>query len=239
MNEEQALLAAIHANLEEDTPRLVYADWLQENEQEARAEFIRLQIEHFRNPKDKSWVRYKRHNRISELLTDNLDWAKVKCTDCDGTGHSCVPDCAETADCGTCLGSGDLSSHNWMGDEPIMLRGFLESVITDRDVFSAVVSNGRNEYGQFARRRQTGWAPSRWLFLLLNNAKTVRSVQVARLVPTLLSILGGPKTWNWYTTPMPACVMLTGEFPTPKVAIAALSKNICDWARTYYDKRKA
>lgn len=38
-----ALLAAIIANPDEDTPRLVYADWLQENGQEERAEFIRSQ----------------------------------------------------------------------------------------------------------------------------------------------------------------------------------------------------
>lgn len=39
-----ALLATILANPEEDTPRLVYADWLQENGEEERAEFIRKAI---------------------------------------------------------------------------------------------------------------------------------------------------------------------------------------------------
>jgi uncharacterized protein (TIGR02996 family) len=53
--EERALLAAIIANPDEDTPRLVYADWLDENADalpkarcgpaRARAELIRLQIE--------------------------------------------------------------------------------------------------------------------------------------------------------------------------------------------------
>ena len=43
--EQAALLNAIIQNPQEDTPRLVYADWLQENEQPDRAEFIRLQIE--------------------------------------------------------------------------------------------------------------------------------------------------------------------------------------------------
>jgi uncharacterized protein (TIGR02996 family) len=42
--EERALLAAIIANPEEDTPRLVYADWLQEHGREERAELIRAQI---------------------------------------------------------------------------------------------------------------------------------------------------------------------------------------------------
>ncbi|MCE9561249.1 MAG: TIGR02996 domain-containing protein [Planctomycetes bacterium] len=45
MSDEDALLAAIIATPDEDTPRLVYADWLQENGQAERAEFIRLQIQ--------------------------------------------------------------------------------------------------------------------------------------------------------------------------------------------------
>jgi uncharacterized protein (TIGR02996 family) len=45
MTDGDALLAAVIANPDEDTPRLIYADWLQENGQPDRAEFIRLQIE--------------------------------------------------------------------------------------------------------------------------------------------------------------------------------------------------
>lgn len=44
MSDEDALLAAIAAHPEEDTPRLVYADWLDEHGQPIRAEFIRVQI---------------------------------------------------------------------------------------------------------------------------------------------------------------------------------------------------
>ncbi len=45
MSDEKALLAAIWKHPHEDTPRLVYADWLEENGQPERAEFIRTQIE--------------------------------------------------------------------------------------------------------------------------------------------------------------------------------------------------
>src|SRR5437762_3565851 len=48
MSDEAALSAAIRANPEEDTPRLVYADWLDEQGGESntdRAEYIRLAIE--------------------------------------------------------------------------------------------------------------------------------------------------------------------------------------------------
>lgn len=48
--DEQALLAAAIAHPDEDTPRLIYADWLQENGQLDRAEFIRAQIEATRSP---------------------------------------------------------------------------------------------------------------------------------------------------------------------------------------------
>ena len=48
LSDRDALLAAIRANPEEDTPRLMFADWLDElggEANQARAEFIRLQCE--------------------------------------------------------------------------------------------------------------------------------------------------------------------------------------------------
>src|SRR5262245_546389 len=48
MDDRRALMAACIANPDEDTPRLALADWLQEhgdNHDQARAEFIRLQIQ--------------------------------------------------------------------------------------------------------------------------------------------------------------------------------------------------
>jgi uncharacterized protein (TIGR02996 family) len=45
MTDRDALLAAILADPDDNTARLVYADWLQENGQTERAEFIRAQIE--------------------------------------------------------------------------------------------------------------------------------------------------------------------------------------------------
>ncbi len=44
MNDEAGFLAKICAEPEDDTHRLVFADWLDENGQPARAEFIRVQI---------------------------------------------------------------------------------------------------------------------------------------------------------------------------------------------------
>ncbi len=66
----EPFLAAINADLDDDTPRLVFADWLQENGDEPRAEFIRIQCarardqsadtaraEHFLNTNRRRWLR--------------------------------------------------------------------------------------------------------------------------------------------------------------------------------------
>ena len=45
MSDETALLAAIRAAPDDDAPRLIYADWLDEHGQPERAEFIRVQCE--------------------------------------------------------------------------------------------------------------------------------------------------------------------------------------------------
>ena len=52
--EQDALLAAILAHPAEDTPRLMYADWLDEHGEHARAEFIRVQCGLARYPAGES-----------------------------------------------------------------------------------------------------------------------------------------------------------------------------------------
>ncbi len=49
-SEIDRFLAAVAANPDEDTPRLVFADWLQEHGRDAHAEFVRLQCEMARWP---------------------------------------------------------------------------------------------------------------------------------------------------------------------------------------------
>lgn len=74
MNEREALLKAVCDNPDEDAPRLVFADWLQEHGEEERAEFIRLQIEiaGLREGKKKQ----QKQLREKELLDAHRDeWA--------------------------------------------------------------------------------------------------------------------------------------------------------------------
>lgn len=72
MSEADALLDAIFDHPDEDTPRLVYADWLQENGQQNYAEFIRLQcaVAHCKVWSDEAndlWVKIGRvWNRLAE-----------------------------------------------------------------------------------------------------------------------------------------------------------------------------
>jgi uncharacterized protein (TIGR02996 family) len=70
-DEQRALWAAIREQPDDDTPRLVYADWLQEHGDEARAEFIRVQCELARQPYDRRRNRKQRANleaKEAELL---------------------------------------------------------------------------------------------------------------------------------------------------------------------------
>ncbi|MCI0700669.1 MAG: TIGR02996 domain-containing protein, partial [Planctomycetia bacterium] len=55
MNEREAFIEAIAAHRDEDTPRLVFADWLQENGEEDRAEFIRLECELATHRRELAW----------------------------------------------------------------------------------------------------------------------------------------------------------------------------------------
>jgi uncharacterized protein (TIGR02996 family) len=67
MSDAAALLAAIRAAPDDDAPRLIYADWLNDHGQPERAEFIRIQCELAR--KDS----FALHQRELALLTAHHD----------------------------------------------------------------------------------------------------------------------------------------------------------------------
>ena len=72
-NKAQGFLEDILAHREDDTPRLIFADWLDDEGDPARAEFIRVQVERARLPQwDARQVRLRL--RESELLKQN--WRK-------------------------------------------------------------------------------------------------------------------------------------------------------------------
>jgi uncharacterized protein (TIGR02996 family) len=74
MSDPDALLSAITANPDEDTPRLVYADWLDEHGEAERAEFIRVQckLEHLPRTSDEGKLLAEREKHLQAKLFRHL-----------------------------------------------------------------------------------------------------------------------------------------------------------------------
>jgi uncharacterized protein (TIGR02996 family) len=66
--ERKQLLAAIRANPDDDAPRLVFADWLEENGEPDFAEFIRVEIERDRLSHDYDYPRREALHKHSDAL---------------------------------------------------------------------------------------------------------------------------------------------------------------------------
>jgi uncharacterized protein (TIGR02996 family) len=86
-HDERAFLDAICAQPDDDTARLVFADWLEENGDPDRAEFIRVEIELFHTPPNTEDDERRRRvlldrkagllkRRIKEWLAPFSPWAK-------------------------------------------------------------------------------------------------------------------------------------------------------------------
>ncbi|MBY0456726.1 MAG: TIGR02996 domain-containing protein [Gemmataceae bacterium] len=87
MGDREALLSAICAHPDEDTPRLIFADFLEENDRPAQAEFIRTQVELARTPAWEPFAvrcRWRRPDVVSgkgflstlpKLPGGQVDWA--------------------------------------------------------------------------------------------------------------------------------------------------------------------
>lgn len=56
MTDRAAMIAAVLANPDDDTPRLVFADWCDDNGEPERAEFLRVQVELARTGEASCWT---------------------------------------------------------------------------------------------------------------------------------------------------------------------------------------
>ncbi len=129
--DESALLAAIAADLEDDTVRLVYADWLQEHDQEDRAELIRVQCEKAKHPGMNCGDLYCSRRspeglcdscsrfdylcrRENKLISAHPEWTRWVCSWCAGIGFGGAGQGGHTfgARCVTCGGLGKLLPPN-------------------------------------------------------------------------------------------------------------------------------
>ena len=79
VSDEQALLHAVWAEPDDDAPRLVYADWLEENGQTERAEFIRVQCQRAQGgepqrDREEQLLSVHRNEWLAELRSSALPW---------------------------------------------------------------------------------------------------------------------------------------------------------------------
>src|SRR5690242_10519314 len=104
MTDHDALLRAIGENPQEDTPRLVFADWLEENGQPDRAAFIRTDVAMaLRDEWDAERLRWE---LIEKPRQESEPWAR-----------SCLPALPP--------------SHSW-SDAPLFERGFWHTIQVER-----------------------------------------------------------------------------------------------------------
>lgn len=118
MTDRAALYRSILERPDDDLPRLVYADWLEENGESERAEFIRRQIsgEDVRPsihwfPLPHKWFTFSR-GFASSVRCTLADWVGGPCAVCDGTGWERVADAAGDMDeigCRSCGGMTNTS----------------------------------------------------------------------------------------------------------------------------------
>lgn len=106
MSDGVALLATVYANPKDDTARLVYADWLEENDDPDRAEFIRVQCKLaamsdatiqslFGSDTKEKRIIVQKHAALRlreyQLLQKHIDdWTPAnlpRCWQCSGTGE--------------------------------------------------------------------------------------------------------------------------------------------------------
>ncbi len=131
--DQRALFAAVLAHPEEDTPRLMLADALEETDS-ARAELIRVQCELARLDDLEgitiggkySWEDYRKWSGLRDreaalLATHGARWRRVACVQCGGTGNGSLISSeghgakgrSVFAKCKLCNGTGDMGGLTW------------------------------------------------------------------------------------------------------------------------------
>jgi uncharacterized protein (TIGR02996 family) len=172
VTEQAAFLKAIAAEPGDDVRRLGYADWLQENGQEERAEFIRAQIRLATPPwNSRDLIR-------SEQLLDRhrANWSRLPCPGCkDWLARFGQPN-SPIGNCPTCGGTGDLFRRMIPGSDGCVsdartvtfTRGFPESV-------SCTLGEvGRDDLHPHIDRLRTTWASSEWAKAVVRASPVVK-----------------------------------------------------------------
>ncbi len=202
---ERALLAAIRAHPDEDTPRLVYADLLQEQGDDDRAEFVRVQCE-LSHPVPMTWAhsdgaictcsRCVLRDRESALLAANRErWLRVPCPKCDESGYlvtkrNGVPTRWRCYNCE----DGDTGGLTWYDDDrhpTVFRRGFPHELCGYR-LDDVIEPSSATTLTQVAERRVT-LVPTKWAIRVLTHHPTVTRIPLVDRVP-----LERNGVWLWF-----------------------------------------
>lgn len=159
MTQEEAFLQAILEFPDDDTPRLIYSDWLEEHGQEERAELIRVQIELAKVPVISDvcraaptpcyrcedclrWTELRRrdHVLLSRHEGEWLDWLKV------AWGSEWVP----VRECGVEWRRGFVEQINCSGENWLVHADALIQAAPLRKVELTTPMTGMDWYGRGA-----------------------------------------------------------------------------------------
>ena len=187
-----ALLKAIVANPEEDTPRLVYADYLQENGDDERAEFIRVQVQLSRTEYPDLRA------RESALLAANHErWLRVLCPACGGSGFNAEIDWPASNGCMACDGSGEIGGLTESVHPTTFARGFLDCVegCLRRSVFERAFVSRPDDSTK--THRAGAWVPTAWILRVFAHHPTITRVPRADKRPEQVDI-DYWSGWTWF-----------------------------------------
>lgn len=211
MTDGDALFANVIADPDDDTVRLVYADWLGENGQPDRGELIRVQVEMAAirasgggddSQKgdigtlltDHGYARLR--NRDEELREAHPEWDSVLCQECHGLCDYRDTHLGRAPACHTCRGTLDMLVRYHQFDEPTSMvmfearphgwrRGFVESVeIGGWETWQPTQASGYTQY-----------VPSRYAKALVDVMPMLRELELTAAVPGL-SLPAEPR---WYS----------------------------------------
>jgi uncharacterized protein (TIGR02996 family) len=141
-----ALLAAIRAHPDEDTPRLVYADWLDENGSPARARFIRDMIDPEKKRRSHITMEHiaVRMGLPSLTVADARSWGFWPWADSRFTVRYRVGDRSFVL---TDRNGNDFSGASFLRPiGAVVRRGFVESVRLRADEWFALADSLRGDY---------------------------------------------------------------------------------------------
>ena len=231
MGDGELLLAAIRANPADDLPRLVYADWLDEQvpcPDEGKAEFIRVQCElAVYNPAiiemlgcmpNHTWEapEYARAKRLQdrEAALRNLHgdrWRRVPCVECGGRGGFYYPQIKQTNTCEDCAGSGDMGGLDWLlpsrdldgaGRRPeVVYQRGFPSIVHCPRLSDAVTDSRQ---GSMTISEDEVCRPTPWLAAVCRHHPVEQVIPLDVEIAEFFDAVTPNGSWSWYEQDVPA-----------------------------------